>query len=273
MYTEYFHLTEKPFDLTPDPRYVYYSKAHEEALLRLFYTVIDNKGAMLLTGLYGCGKTVISRVFLNELTGSKYEIALITNPRLNSNELLSEIIYQLSNELHPNKTKGELLRIFNDILISNLNMNKETLIVIDEAQSIEDLGTFEELRLLLNYQQNDRFLLSLILIGQTELRRRLKQLPQLRQRLLIEYHLDPLDENDTNSYIEHRLAIAGSKKSLFSENAKKIIYQYSKGIPRVINGICDMALLEGFIQKVKIPLNDEIMKKVIRDSQLEESRT
>jgi len=268
MYTEYWNLREKPFELTPDPRYVYYSKEHEETLMRLFYTVKDLKGAMLLTGLYGCGKTIISRVFLNELIGSKYEVALINNPRLTANELLIEIIYQLGGGLHKSESKGELLRTFNEILYSNLNEDKETILVIDEAQSIVDIETFEELRLLLNFQQNDRFLITLILIGQSELRKRLKELPQLKQRLMIDYHLNPLDEQDTYRYIEHRLRIAGAQQPIFDINAKRLIYRYSSGIPRVINGMGDMALLEGYSQKKEI-IDEPIMRKVIKSSQIE----
>ena len=268
MYTEYWNLREKPFELTPDPRYIYYSKAHEEALTRLFYTVKDLKGAMLLTGLYGCGKTILSRVFLNELIGSKYEIALINNPRLTANELLIEIIYQLGGGLHKNESKGELLRMFNEILFSNINKNKETVLIIDEAQAIQDIETFEELRLLLNFQQNDRFLITLILIGQSELRKRLKDLPQLKQRLMIDYHLNPLDEQDSYRYIEHRLRIAGAQQPIFDVNAKRTICRYSSGIPRVINGLCDMALLEGYYENKEI-IDETIMQQVIKNSQIE----
>ncbi|VAX37869.1 hypothetical protein MNBD_UNCLBAC01-735 [hydrothermal vent metagenome] len=268
MYTEYWNLKEKPFELTPDPRYVYYSREHEEALMRLIYTVRDLKGAMLLTGLYGCGKTVLSRVFLNELIGSKYEVALLNNPRLTARELLAEIIFQLGGGKQETDSKGKLLRAFNEVIYSNLNIGKETVIVIDEAQAIEDLETFEELRLLLNFQQNDRFLLTMILIGQSELRKQLKQLPQLKQRLMIEYHLNPLDEKDTRRYIEHRLKIAGSTQPIFDPKAKKMIYRYSSGTPRIINGIADMALLEGYLQNKEI-IDEIIIKKIVNDSQLE----
>jgi general secretion pathway protein A len=271
MYQGFWGLKEKPFELTPDPRYVFYSREHEEALMRLIYTVREVKGAMLLTGLYGCGKTILSRVFLNELSGTKYEVALITNPRLSATELLIEIIYQLGGGLLKQESKGGLLRIFNEMLFANLNKNRETILVIDEAQAIEDLETFEELRLLLNYQQNDRFLLTLILIGQSELRKRLKELPQLKQRLLIDYHLNPLDEQDAGQYIEHRLKIAGAQRPIFDANIKKIIYRHSEGIPRVINGICDMSLLEGFAQN-KNSITEDILKKVIKDSHLELAR-
>ena len=268
MYTEYWQLNEKPFELTPDPRYLYYSREQEEALVKLIYTVKDHKGAMLVTGLYGCGKTVLSRVFLNELISLKYEVALITNPRLSANELLVEIIYQLGGGENEGKLKGELLRIFNEIVYANINMGKDTVIVIDEAQAIEDIETFEELRLLLNFQQDDRFLITLILLGQSELRKKLKQLPQLKQRLMIEYHLNPLSERDAVQYIDHRLSVAGSSKMVFNAKAKQMIYRYSSGVPRIINGIADMALLEGYMKQKNV-ITETLIKKVVNDSQLE----
>ncbi|MBF0619753.1 MAG: AAA family ATPase [Candidatus Omnitrophica bacterium] len=269
MYTRHWNLFEKPFELTPDPKYVYYSKAHEEALLRLMYTVRDAKGAMLLTGGYGCGKTVLSRVFLNELVSAgRFEVALITNPRYSAKELLVEIVYQLGGDRHDYKSKGELLHLFNEIIYRNLENEKETVIVIDEAQAIEDLETFEELRLLLNFQQNNHFLLTLILIGQPELRARLKGLPQLKQRLVIEYHLNALDERDCALYIDHRLRVAGAQREIFDTKAKKLIFKYSGGIPRVVNGIADTALLVGFSENKK-NVDEPLLKRVVQNSELE----
>lgn len=265
MYTRHWHLFERPFELTPDPKYVYYSKAHEEALLRLVYTVRDSKGAMLLTGGYGCGKTVLSRVFLSELvTAGKYEVALITNPRYSAKELLIEIIYQLGGDRHDYKSKGELLHIFNDMIYRNLENRRETVIVIDEAQAIEDLETFEELRLLLNFQQNNRFLLTLILIGQPELRARLKALPQLKQRLVLEYHLNPLDEKDCYQYIDHRLRVAGAQREVFDARAKKLIFKHSGGIPRVINGLADTALLVGFSENRTV-VDEALIQRILEN--------
>ncbi|MFT5388365.1 MAG: general secretion pathway protein A, partial [Candidatus Omnitrophota bacterium] len=232
------------------------------------YTVRDRRGAMLLTGLYGCGKTLLSRFFLNVISGPKYEVALINNPRLDSIELLAEIVYQLGEPNVENKTKGQLLRLLNETIYTNLNMGKETIIIIDEAQAIKDLEIFEELRLLLNFQQDNRFLLTLILIGQSELRKKLKQLPQFRQRLMIEYHLNPLSEKDTSLYIEHRLAVSGSTEPIFHRDAKKMIHRFSSGVPRIINGIADMALVEGYIQNKAI-VDVELIKKIVNDAQLE----
>ena len=271
MYTDYWGLTEKPFELTPDPRYLYYSQEHEKALTRLFYTVQELKGAMLLTGLYGCGKTILSRVFINELMRSKYEIALITNPHLSANELLIEIIYQLGGGLHAQASKGDLLRVFNELIYANIDIGKETVVVIDEAQTIPDTETFEELRLLLNLQQNDRFLLTLILIGQTELRNRLNQLPQLKQRLLLDCHLNPLDESDAMHYLKHRLQIAGAKKKIFDDNAMKTICRLSSGIPRVINGIADMALFEAFSRGIK-HIEETFIRDVGENSYMDQTK-
>ncbi|MBU1864235.1 MAG: AAA family ATPase [Candidatus Omnitrophica bacterium] len=264
MYTQYWNLKEKPFETTPDPRFIYYSREYEEALMRLFYTVREQKGAMLLTGRYGCGKTVLSRVFLNELAGSKYEVALVNNPRCSSRELLEEIVYQLGQGNHHNKSKVELLRIFNDVIYANLTAHKETIIVIDEAQAIEDVETFEELRLLLNFQQNDRYLLSLILVGQPELRKKLESLPQLMQRLAMRYHLDALSEEDTISYIDHRLHVAGATEQIFNFEAKKAVYKFSSGIPRCINNIADLALLTAYGENKKI-IDANIIDRVEAD--------
>ena len=262
MYQNYWGLREKPFELTPDQKFVYYSREHEEALLRLCYTVKDLKGAMLLTGHYGCGKTILSRVFLNEIMGSKYEVALITNPSFNAHELLEEIVYQLGGGRQDGQSKVQLLRALHDIIYSNLMAKKETVLLIDEAQAITDLQAFEELRLLLNFQQNNRFLLTLILIGHMDLLERLNKLPQLKQRLVLNYHLNPLSEIDTMRYIDHRLNVAGAQTHIFTPEAKKIVYHFSSGVPRIINGICDMALLLGFDESKEM-IDEDLMNIVV----------
>ncbi len=269
MYKDYWNLREKPFDTTPDPRFLYYSQEHEEALLRLFYTVRESKGAMVLTGGYGCGKTVLSRVFLNELAGSRYDVALITNPRYSARELLEEIVYQLGGGEHGNKSKVELLRSFNELIYMNLTKQRETVVIIDEAQAIEDIATFEELRLLLNYQQNNKYLLSLILIGQPELREKLMALPQFVQRLAIRYHINALNELDTEKYLDHRLKVAGATRPIFDYDVKAMIYKYSEGVPRVINSIADMALLMAFLEEktiIDVPLIRKVMQHIAMET-------
>lgn len=260
MYQQYWKLQEKPFENTPDPHFLYYSQKHEEALSRLLYAIREQKGAAVLTGEYGSGKTLLSRVLLEELSGDQYQSALIFNPKLPPLQLLKEIIYQLGSDVASLDNKTDLLHALNEILYRNKNDNKNTVIVIDEAQAIEEEGGFEELRLLLNFQLNDDFLLTLILLGQPELKEQIDNLAQLKQRLAIRYHLKALTEVETKKYIKHRLTVAGAKQEIFSGSASKEIYRFSGGIPRRINNICDMALLLGFEEEVK-----KIAKKTIKD--------
>jgi general secretion pathway protein A len=260
MYEEYWKLQEKPFENTPDPHFLYYSQRHEEALSRMLYAIRERKGAAVLTGEYGSGKTLLSRVLLEELSSEQYHSALIFNPRLPPLELIKEIIYQLGSDVSSSSSKTELLHSLNEILYKNRDDNKNTVIVIDEAQAIEGNGGFEELRLLLNFQLNDNFLLSLILLGQPDLKEKIEELPQLRQRLAVRYHLKALTETETEEYIKHRLGVAGAKEQIFSEDAFKEIYYFSAGIPRRINNICDMALLVGCGEE-----QDRIGKKVIKE--------
>lgn len=260
MYEEYWKLQEKPFENTPDPHFLYYSQRHEEALSRMLYAIRERKGAAILTGEYGSGKTLLSRVLLDELSNDQYQSALIFNPRLPPLELIKEIIYQLGKDVASLISKTELLHSLNEILYKNKNDNKNTVIVVDEAQAIGEEDSFEELRLLLNFQLNENFLLTLILLGQPELKGKIDNLPQLRQRLAVRYHLKALTEIETKEYIEHRLGVAGAKQEIFSEEAFKEIYYFSAGIPRRINNICDMALLVGCGEGL-----DKIGKKVIKE--------
>ena len=168
MYLEYWGLQKFPFENVPDPEFMYYSSEHEEALARLVYAVKRNKGAVLLTGEIGCGKTTLSRVFIQQLADSEFDIGLMTNPSLEPIDFLKEALYQIG--LNPqSQSKSELLKILNDRMIENMKNNLTTLLIIDEAQLISK-ETFEEIRLLLNFQLNDRYLLTLVLIGQPELR-------------------------------------------------------------------------------------------------------
>lgn len=260
MYEAYWKLKEKPFENTPDPHFLYYSPRHEEALSRMLYVIRERKGAAILTGEYGSGKTLLSRVLLEELSRDRYQSALIFNPRLPSLELIKEIIYQLGRDVTSLSNKTDLLHSLNEILYKNKNDNKNTVIVVDEAQAIGEEEGFEELRLLLNFQLNDNFLLTLILLGQPELKKKIDNLPQLRQRLAVRYHLKALTKIETKEYIEHRLEVAGREQQIFSEDAFTEIYNFSAGIPRRINNICDMSLLVGCGEEV-----DEIDRRTIRE--------
>lgn len=267
MYEEYWGFREKPFKNTPDPRFFYQSSEHEEALMKLFYTVQEGLGAAVLTGVFGCGKTVIGQALLEKLPSDRYKIAFITNPQLEYVELLRAIVRNLKNiELPMKKTElsaDSLLEILGNILQNNDRDGKETIVVIDEAHIIRDERIFEELRLLLNFQKSDKFLLTLLLFGQPELKQKIEDNKQLEQRIAIKCHLEAFDQKDTHDYIVHRLHIAGGSGSIFNESAFKVIYSRSGGIPRRINRICDLSLLAGLDRNVK-SIDDKIVEENLR---------
>ena len=264
MYLEYWGLQKFPFENVPDPEFMYYSSEHEEALARLIYAVKRNKGAVLLTGEIGCGKTTLSRVFIQQLADSEYDIGLITNPSLEPMDFVKETLYQIGLNPIPSQTKPELLKMLNERMIENMKNNRTTLLIIDEAQLIHR-DTFEEIRLLSNFQLNDRYLLTLVLLGQPELRDTIRGYKQLDQRIAIRYHLNPLNRDNTERYVAFRLEKAGRTNDIFTTAAMEEIYSYSEGVPRKINNICDLALLIAFSMKAE-KIDVDIIKKVIKDS-------
>lgn len=263
VYCDYWELKELPFENMPNSRFVFYSSIHDEALMRLFYTVKGRKGACMLTGEVGCGKTTISKMFQGKLEESGCEVGLVTNPCLTGTQLLQEILYQFGVDLHRAK-KLQLLHALNNKVWENRKDGRETVLIIDEAHLISKKEVYEELRLLLNLQDNNRFLLTLILVGQPELRRLIRAIPQFEQRIPVKYHLHPLNFKETLHYVQFRLKRAGIKRDIFTRGAAKKIYQYSNGIPRKINNICDMSLLVGFAEHAQM-ISPAIIKKVIED--------
>lgn len=218
--------------------------------MRLYYVIRERKGAGLLTGEYGSGKTVLTRLIIKELSlrTNSYKIALIVNPSLSAGDFLKEIVFQIEGrECRGSKLK--VLHTINDILYKSMEEQKDVVIIVDEAQVINKQEMFEELRLLLNFQLNDRFLLSLILVGQPELREKINRLPQLKQRMAISYHLNVLNPEETAHYIEHRCRIAGAERPLFTEEAIQVIAEHSGGVPRRINTYCELTLMQGMLDK------------------------
>lgn len=263
MYLEYWGLKVPPFENLPNPDFLYLSPKHEEAMTRLLYAAHGRKGAAMLTGDVGMGKTTISRAFVRQLSEDKFDIGIVANPSLSPVDFLKEILYQLNVEENTG-SKVDLLRLLNGKTLNNAQEDKNTVIIIDEAQAIKDEDTFEELRLLLNFQMNDRFLLTLILVGQPELRDQVAKIPQLSQRIAIKYHISPMDLSDTVKFIFFRLKVAGLEKSIFSEQAIKLVFEISGGIPRKIVNLCDLCLLVGFSYKVPL-INSKLVEKVVRD--------
>ena len=255
MYEAYWGLKEKPFQNTPDPRFLYHSQQHEEALSRLIYAVQESVGAALLTGVFGCGKTLLGRALMRELNQEKYKVAFITNPQMSYLELLMLITQELGATGLPTHRTEVLANVvflsLRDILNKNYRERKETVIVVDEAHIIQDSEVFEGLRLLMNLQLDDRFLLTLLLLGQPELRTKVDEFRQLEQRINIKCHLDNLSAEDTEKYIAHRFKVAGGEEFPFTDETLKAIFDYSGGIPRRINRLCDLSLLSGFGKNVK----------------------
>jgi general secretion pathway protein A len=262
MYEAYWSLAEPPFDNSPNPKFLYLSPEHEEALVRMTYAVSHRKGCAMLTGEYGCGKTTLSRALIQRLEAERYEIGLLTNPSWTSVEFLSEILYQFGVEI-AEKTKPELLHRLNDLFFRNYRDGRDSVIIVDEAQLVDD-AVFEELRLLMNFQTDDRFLVTILLIGSPELTAKVRRLKHLDQRIAIRYHLNTLDDKHTAQYIMHRLKMAGQPTQVFSEEAVKLIFDFTRGTPREINNLCDIALLVGFSKKVR-EIDEKIVASVIRD--------
>lgn len=263
MYEAYWELTEPPFDNSPNPKFFYLSPEHEEALVRLVYTVRHRKGCGMLTGQYGCGKTTLSRALIQRLEAERYEIGLLTNPRWNATDFLREALYQLGVET-TEKSKPELLHMLNDLFFRHYREGRDTVIIVDEAQLLDDEGVFEELRLLMNFQTDDRFLVTVLLIGSPELREKVRRLKHLDQRITIRYHLNTLDDAHTSAYIAHRLTMAGRTDPIFTEEAVKLIFDFTRGTPREINNLCDVALLVGYTKRLE-QINEKVVAEVIKD--------
>lgn len=254
MYLEYWELQVRPFDNTPDPKFFYFSQEHEDAFLRLTYAVKENKGAFMLTGEYGCGKTTLIRTFLQEcFDAGNFEVAFLNNPVWDnvSVDFFRDILFEFGEDDSKDYNRSELFRLIGDVLMQNVNDGKVNLLVVDEAQLIEHDKIFEDIRLLLNYQLDDINLITILIIGQPELREKVLKFPQLEQRISLKYHLHTLNQTEVKEYIHHRLNVAGCKREIFTDDAFDEIYKRSFGTPRRINNICDLALFIGFQKKLE----------------------
>lgn len=250
MYLPFFGLNEKPFAITPDPRYLFLSERHSEALAHLLYGITEAGGFVQLTGEVGTGKTTTIRSLLAQ-TPKNAEVALILNPRISAPEFLLTICEELGVGV-PDSAIGsvkELVDILNSYLLRAHSQGKRVVLVVDEAQNLAP-DVLEQVRLLTNLETETQKLLQIILIGQPELRDILDRvdLRQLAQRVTGRYHLDPLSADECASYIRHRLRVAGATSDIFSPAALRETYRLSRGVPRLINVICDRALLGAYTQ-------------------------
>ncbi len=266
MYEEFYGLSERPFSKTPDPRFLYLSRSHQEALARLLFAV-EERDPVLLTGEIGCGKTTLSRAMTDQLDDS-YRVLFLVNPRLNPGEFLRLVALRLG-VAEPAPNRVDLLEQIGAELYRYFEKGLCPVLIIDEAQLIPYRETFDEIRLLTNLQLDDCNLLSLVIMGQPELRRRLahRSYEPLRQRLGMQFHLQPLSLDETGGYLEHRINTCGGPQGLFLPEAVEHIHQYSRGIPRKINQVASLALLEGFGQEAA-KIGVEIVAAVLPELEL-----
>lgn len=252
MYKEYFGLHEEPFNVTPDPRFIFFSRKHLDAFSCLIYGIESRKGFVQITGEIGAGKTTVCRAALDQLK-EKTHSALILNPKLSELFLLMTIAEDFGINLRSH-TKKDCFDALNHFLLEEFHKGYNTVLVIDEAQGLTP-GTLEQIRLLSNLETNREKLIQIVLIGQPELRETLNHpsLAQLRQRIAIRFHLTPLDRKEVEEYIHHRLSVAGLAAGIptpFTQEAVDFIYQHTGGIPRLINTLCDNALLAAYAHGV-----------------------
>ena len=251
MYTSFFGLNEKPFAITPDPRYLFLSERHGEALAHLVYGVTESGGFIQLTGEVGTGKTTLVRSLLLNKMPENADVAVVLNPQLSVVEFLATICEELHIDVPHNKGSVKALTdALNQHLLKAHAEGRRTILVVDEAQNLAP-AVLEQVRLLTNLETAKQKLLQIILIGQEELRDLLARndLRQLAQRITARYHLEPLSRDETASYIEHRLKVAGALGEVFDASAKREIFRLSQGVPRVINVISDRALLGAYAQE------------------------
>lgn len=251
MYTQFFGLREKPFSITPDPRYLYLSQRHSDALAHLVYGVSQSGGFIQLTGEVGTGKTTLVRSLFEQLP-EEVDVALILNPELTTQEFLATISEELGFAVASKNSTKSLVDNLNAYLLDAHARGRRTVLIVDEAQN---LGTniLEQVRLLTNLETPKQKLLQIILIGQPELRDILarEDMRQLAQRITGRYHLKPLDLNDTGKYIQHRMKVAGAAGGVFGKSSIREIYRWSKGVPRLINVVADRTLLAAYSRDMR----------------------
>ncbi|MDX1754926.1 MAG: AAA family ATPase [Marinobacter sp.] len=248
MYYEFFGFREPPFSIAPDPRYLYLSNRHKEALAHLMYGVGGQGGFIVITGEVGTGKTTVSRCFIDQAPDN-VDMAIVLNPRLSARELLSSICDELGIDHPAGSSIKRLVDLINEDLLEAYAAGRHKVLLIDEAQNLS-ADVLEQLRLLTNLETAEKKLLQIVLVGQPELNDILEQpeLRQLNQRVTARYHLDALGREDLPSYLRFRLSVAGVRGDVFSSGALKSLYKLSAGIPRLINLICDRALLGAYAE-------------------------
>jgi len=267
MYEQHYELTSKPFSLLPDPDFLYLSSKHSLAYAMLEYGLSTQTGGyVVVTGEIGSGKTTLIRKLINEIH-TTVTLGLVTHTSGNFEELLQLILIAFNLE-YRDKSKIERYQDLMEYLINQYSNNKPCILIIDEAQNL-DIKTLEQLRMLTNINSSDGQKIQLVLSGQSGLLEKLRspELIQLAQRVSVQYNIEALTKEECTEYITCRLKISGSKKDIFDDAATSMIWYYSRGIPRVINSICDLAMVYGYAEQ-KNEIDTEIIKSVIRDRKI-----
>jgi general secretion pathway protein A len=264
MYGKFYGLKERPFNVTSDPAFFFLSKKHQEAVAHLIYGITNRKGIILVTGEIGTGKTTLCRFFLSGLE-KNVKAAFILNPYLPEIQLLEAIINDFGISVK-GKSKLSFVEALNKFLLSEFEHGNNVVLIIDEAQNLKP-HQLEQVRLLSNLETEKNKLLQIILVGQPELNRKLDlySLRQIQQRIMVRYHITPLEENEIKDYINHRLNVAGSDNRIhFTDEAVELISKFSLGTPRLINIISDRALLAGFVAESNI-IDSDIIQECIKE--------
>jgi general secretion pathway protein A len=267
MYEKFFGLNEKPFQILSDPAYLFMSKTHESAYTYLEYGILENKGFVVITGEIGSGKTTLINYLLEKIDGS-IQTALINNTLVKPGNLIKMLCQDFEIDIR-GLEESELLMAFYQFLIKQYSERKRVILIIDEAQNLS-MDALEEIRMLSNFELDKQHLFQVILVGQPQLRFKLRQraLEQLAQRISVHYHINGLSEEEVKTYIQYRLQIAGTKDfDIFLDDAIEAIYVFSKGIPRLINILCDTALVYAFADGMK-QVNREIIETIIKERQV-----
>ena len=263
MYLDYWEIEKPPFANVPSKNIFYRSPQHEEAFSRLLYVIEHRKGVAMLTGEVGCGKTTVTKALMNYLDQEKYQLQMVSNPALTPDELIKAILINLGDR-YENGSKPVMLDRLRSRLLRNSERGISTVLAIDEAHVIARQETLDEIRMLLNFQADDQFLISLILLGQPPLLQRISALQPLKERISVKFHLEPLDYHNTQRYIIFRLKSVGAIRGMFSKESIPPIYNYSGGIPLRINNVCDRALLIGYMHKANM-ISSAIVAEAIED--------
>jgi len=265
MYEKFYNFTEKPFNTTPDTKFFFPSPKHTEALNSMIYAINERKGFVVITGEIGAGKTTVCRALLNKLNTNTI-VATIVNTHLTPKDLIASILEEFGIE-HTGATKQKLLKALNQFLIQQLASDMNVALIIDEAQNLTP-AALEEVRMLSNLETEKEKLIQIILLGQPQLRAKLDspKLEQFRQRIAVYYHINALNRKETKEYILYRISLVcpNANGNVFTPEAIELVYEHSRGIPRLINLACDSALLSGYVEESPV-INSNIMLGAIKE--------